>query len=1194
MYHTHYFQRGLPYSSAIMSVAGAGVFCLLLALLLAPLPVSAQGAVICVAPIGDFPTIQEAIDAASDGDEIRVAGGSYFEQLAFTRSLQLSGHWDDDCASQDNDSPTVVDAAGEGRGVTILSVTITPTVLISNFRFLHGDASGLGGVITPTTPNAPAPAAVRASAAPAADLETMRAGLVEMAAQGAYPGGEAALAELLARYDSLIARHSGATPVTTVAAATSTGAADDEIDCGGGIYARGVRLRLYDVRIFESTASATRSGVGGGLCVVNPPAAGLELEAVVLGLNVASTAGNGYGGGLFVSAAQPVSGALSLHEVSFRENQAATNGNGYGGGAFVQNAPGARFNLAVFTSNTATANGRIGFGGGLYLEASAGVTLETVGFQLNNASISLTVPDPTEDWNTGFGGGIYVNNSPDLTLRSISGDEQPASLLIANVTALKGLGRGGGVYLENSPNAHVEGVGFLGNYAAIYPAGLGETVAGGAVHLVGSPEARLVDNDFSQNIAGVFSLEDFKLLGGAVDIEVSNHVWVQGNRFMENATGTSAAPGNGKGGALAIGYSDAITVSENLFTGNIADLGPRGGLAGAVHAVASKDLLIHHNTFERNRAGATLGIGGALVVELASAGSSSFVTPQGVVDKLNERVTISANTFRDNRAALDLSGDQALLGGALAINGANGLLLVNNLFANNQARAGAAMALLGWDVVKVPPTVVRAAQIVNNTLAANAGENGLYLEMWQTPITLTNNIVFSHTLGIYAATNQALGGMTAQVDYTVYNANGADSAADDESTLLETNAITAPVAFVNSLSGDFHLLPTSSARDAGDPAGVPPAPPVDIEGASRPFGAGVDIGAFEWHGPQLFLPLINRTCTAPTVAGWAVGALADGSSSVVMRTEDGGLTWTRQYTAPHDLDGLAVIDAQHAWVTGMNRTVLVTADGGQTWQPRPLPAFVPATTRIKVTAASAQTAWIIATVDGAPDGAGYVLRTRDGGLTWDTQLQAPVGPGGFSWINAADEGHVWAVGGYSAALSAAPRIDPGFIWHTANGQDWSKQAEPAAGIVIGVDAVNANVAWAAGRQGVHRTLDGGNRWDFYELFIMSDANHIDSVEDGAKVWASGDSFQVYYTDQGLNPNLTAQDWQNRTPAVLGNKVAFMVDFIDAQNGWIAGGAFGGSVGGVIAQTCDGGLTWQHQAWPELGSVERVEMAPTAR
>ncbi len=1183
MHHTQIFQRGLP---AMMSVAGAGLLCLLLALVLTPLPVSAQGAVICVAPTGDFPTIQEAIDAAADGDEIRVSGGDYFERLVISRSLHLSGSWDDECTLQDKDTPTVVDAARRGRGATILSVTITPTVVISSVRFIHGDASGLGGVITPTVPNAPAPAAVRTSAmpaSPATDLDAMRAGLVDLAAQGAYPGGEAALAAVLARHDSLLATRSAAAPAASGAGApVVVAAADDEIDCGGGIYADGVQLRLYDVRIFASTASATGAGAGGGLCAVNPPAGGLELEAVVIGLNIASTAGNGYGGGLFVSAAQPVTGALSMHEISLRENQAATTGNGYGGGAFVQNMPGMHANMAVFTSNTATANGRIGFGGGLYLDASPGVTLETVGFQLNNASTSLTVPDPTVDWNTGIGGGLYVHNSPDLTLRSIPDDENGASLFIGNVAVLKGLGRGGGAHIENSPDLHIEGVSFLGNYAAIYPAGLGETIAGGALHLIGSPGARLLNNDFNQNIAGVFSLEDFKLLGGAVGIDVSDHVLVQGNRFLENTTGTSAAPGNGNGGAIDIGYSDAITVSENIFTSNVADLGPQGGLGGALHAQASNDLLIHHNTFERNRAGATLGIGGALVVEVASAQKSDFVAPQGVEDKLNERVTISANTFRDNRAALNLSGDQALLGGALAVNRTNGLLLVNNLFANNQARAGAALALLGWDVAKVPPAVVRAAQIVNNTLAANAGENGLYMEMWQTPITLTNNIVFSHTLGIYANTNQALGGMTAQVDYTVYNANVADSAAAAESSLLETNAITAPVAFVNSLGGDFHLLPTSAAINAGDPAGVPPAPALDIEGTPRPFGAGVDIGAYEWHGPQLFLPLIAKpVCPPLDYVGWAAGFVEQEGqfTGTVLHTTDGGATWQEQLSTPGvDYFGVKAVDARNAWVTGTPGRILRTRDGGQQWEQQPLPPGVPADLMMgAITAVDGQHAW---TSGIAPDKTVYRMHTTDG-ATWrvtpvDSSLPITLP---FQDMSAADASHVYAVGTLQAPGNDRVAGVVGFF----DGQKWTRQGagvfkniDGSVGIaLIGVNALNASTAWVVGggETPVYKTTNGGTTWftDNQAYITFGDSNTI-VMADATHGWLAGDHGALLHTTNG---------WATFEAQTASPQTFTSITAMDANTAWAATYAQNllqsstdSEVRGEIVRTCDAGKSWE--------------------
>jgi len=49
---------------------------------------------------------------------------------------------------------------------------------------------------------------------------------------------------------------------------------------------------------------------------------------------------------------------------------------------------------------------------------------------------------------------------------------------------------------------------------------------------------------------------------------------------------------------------------------------------------------------------------------------------------------------------------------------------------------------------------------------------------------------------------------------------------------------------VQSLSGDFHLLETSSAVDAGTPLGDPYN--IDIDGISRPQGNGWDMGAYEF------------------------------------------------------------------------------------------------------------------------------------------------------------------------------------------------------------------------------------------------------------------------------------------------------------------------------------------------------------
>ena len=97
-------------------------------------------------------------------------------------------------------------------------------------------------------------------------------------------------------------------------------------------------------------------------------------------------------------------------------------------------------------------------------------------------------------------------------------------------------------------------------------------------------QAQLEDNDFNNNIAGVFSLEDFKLSGGAIGLASSDRALISGNQFLENASGTAAQGGDAMGGAIDIAYSDAVIVRDNIFTGNVADLGPSGGIGGALHA----------------------------------------------------------------------------------------------------------------------------------------------------------------------------------------------------------------------------------------------------------------------------------------------------------------------------------------------------------------------------------------------------------------------------------------------------------------------------------------------------------------------------------------------------------------------------------------------------------------------------------
>jgi len=109
-------------------------------------------------------------------------------------------------------------------------------------------------------------------------------------------------------------------------------------------------------------------------------------------------------------------------------------------------------------------------------------------------------------------------------------------------------------------------------------------------------------------------------------------------------------------------------------------------------------------------------------------------------------------------------------------------------------------------------------------------------------------------------------------------------------------------------------------------------------------------------------------------------ALAVGTLGVILHTRDGGATWTRRDSGtPLTLAGVAFADASRGLIVGQAGTVLVTMDGGVTWRREP-----PTTTR-DLTAVRFQDA-TTAIITGAP---GVVLRHA-----WTAAAEAPAAGAG--------------------------------------------------------------------------------------------------------------------------------------------------------------------------------------------------------
>ena len=61
--------------------------------------------------------------------------------------------------------------------------------------------------------------------------------------------------------------------------------------------------------------------------------------------------------------------------------------------------------------------------------------------------------------------------------------------------------------------------------------------------------------------------------------------------------------------------------------------------------------------------------------------------------------------------------------------------------------------------------------------------------------------------------------------------------------------------------------------------------------------------------------------------GWA-----SGMNGTMIYTADGGRTWAAQKTGTSQaLEGLFFLDAQHGWAVGWAGTILRTVDGGKNW-----------------------------------------------------------------------------------------------------------------------------------------------------------------------------------------------------------------------------------------------------------------------
>jgi photosystem II stability/assembly factor-like uncharacterized protein len=174
--------------------------------------------------------------------------------------------------------------------------------------------------------------------------------------------------------------------------------------------------------------------------------------------------------------------------------------------------------------------------------------------------------------------------------------------------------------------------------------------------------------------------------------------------------------------------------------------------------------------------------------------------------------------------------------------------------------------------------------------------------------------------------------------------------------------------------------------------------------------------------PQLdFVDSVNGWLSFMTDAA----ATSQPSTDLLYRTSDGGLRWslvsTRTGLSRHCLSGMTFASATTGWMSSIDciddpaaPSLLVTLDGGVSWQVQPLPIAVPNAPDMPIPGCpcsvdlpvffDASHGYIY--VIGTPPA---VLVTADGGKNWTTR-RLPVGP--LADLGLYDANHGWAVSGH--------------------------------------------------------------------------------------------------------------------------------------------------------------------------------------
>jgi len=263
--------------------------------------------------------------------------------------------------------------------------------------------------------------------------------------------------------------------------------------------------------------------------------------------------------------------------------------------------------------------------------------------------------------------------------------------------------------------------------------------------------------------------------------------------------------------------------------------------------------------------------------------------------------------------------------------------------------------------------------------------------------------------------------------------------------------------------------------------------------------------------------------------GWVVGA-----GGTVLKTTDGGSTWSGQNVqGPDLLIGCYFVSPTIGWVGG-DHGVYKTTDGGTTWQNQPGPDGI-----TKLHFVNENLGWAVGGVDGSEPRYGDIYKTTNGGAEWTKQTNSGTWVR-FYGVQFVDANTGWAYTEYNGLL----------IKTTDGGQVWTPQMQYGSSVKIrGMYFLDKDNGWATGRTetsgAVYKTVNGGAQWTDFNAGLMYQVSSPHFITSNLG-WAIGSG----RSDHGVLK--TTDGGASWTIAPISNDALNQLFMLNENHGWAVG------------------------------------------